>query len=449
MKVTVVGTGYVGLVAAACFAEGGNHVICVDKDRVKIDGLKEGVIPIYESGLAEIVKHNQQAGRLQFTTELAEGVAHCLVVFLAVGTPSSADGSADISAVLGVAGRIAELMDGYRIIVTKSTVPVGTGHKVSELMKSKTEHPFDYVSNPEFLKEGSAVDDFIKPDRVIIGTTNPAVMEIMKQLYAPFMRKRSRLIFMDPVSAELTKYAANSMLATRISFMNEMSALCEKVGADIELVRTGIGSDSRIGSAFLFPGVGYGGSCFPKDVRALIHTGESYSCPMTIVEAVQSANFHQQDRFAQQIVDCFGGRLGQTTVAVWGLAFKARTDDTRESPAIRCIEKFLDAGIKVRAYDPEAMGGAKEHFGERIKTSQESYDILDGADALVVFTDWQEFRTPDFEQIARRLKRPVIFDGRNLYDPVYVKKLGIEYHSIGRSQCAMPAAVNSAVNSAT
>jgi len=448
MKVTVVGTGYVGLVAAACFAEGGNHVICVDKDGGKVNSLQEGVIPIYEPGLAEIVNRNEHAGRLQFTTELAEGVADSLVIFLAVGTPSAADGSADISAVLEVAGGIAELMDGYRIIVTKSTVPVGTGKKVSELMKLKTEHPFDYVSNPEFLKEGSAVDDFIKPDRVIIGTTNPAVMEIMKQLYAPFMRKSSRLIFMDPVSAELTKYAANSMLATRISFMNEMSALCEKVGADIELVRAGIGSDSRIGNAFLFPGVGYGGSCFPKDVRALIHTGETYECSMTIVDAVQTANFRQQDRFAQQIVDYFGSRLEQTTVAVWGLAFKARTDDTRESPAIRCIEKFLDAGIKVRAYDPEAMGGAKEHFGERIETSQESYAILDGADALVVFTDWQEFRTPDFEQIAERLRCPVIFDGRNLYDPVYVKKQGIEYHCIGRSHCAMPASMNSAASSA-
>jgi len=449
MKVTVVGTGYVGLVAAGCLAEGGNHVICVDKDEGKINGLKEGVIPIYEPGLAEIVKHNEQAGRLKFTTELAEGVGDSLVIFLAVGTPSAEDGSADISALLEVAGRIAELMDGYRIIVTKSTVPVGTGEKVVELMKSKTELPFDYVSNPEFLKEGSAVEDFIKPDRVIIGTTNPAVMEIMKQLYGPFMRKRSRMIFMDASSAELTKYAANSMLATRISFMNEMSVLCEKVGADIELVRTGIGSDSRIGNAFLFPGVGYGGSCFPKDVRALIHTGKLHDCPMDIIEAVQKVNLRQQDRFSQQIVDYFGDRVRQTTAAVWGLAFKARTDDTRESPAVRCIEKLLEAQIKVRAYDPEATAGAKEHFGEQIEVSGESYGILDGADALVVLTDWQEFRTPDFEQIVERLNRPVIFDGRNLYDPGYVKKQGIEYHCIGRSRRPIPAWLNSALGSAT
>ena len=447
MKVAVVGTGYVGLVAAACMAEGGNHVICIDKDREKIAGLKEGVIPIYEPGLAEIVKHNESAGRLEFTTELAEGVARSLVIFLAVGTPSAADGSADISAILEVAGDIADLMDGYRIIVTKSTVPVGTAKKVSELMKSRTEHPFDYVSNPEFLKEGSAVEDFMKPDRVIIGTTNPAVMEIMKQLYGPFMRKSSRVIFMDPASAELTKYAANSMLATRISFMNEMSALCEKVGADVELVRAGIGSDSRIGNAFLFPGVGYGGSCFPKDVRALIHTGRSCDCPMTIVHAVQEANIRQQDRFAQGLLDYFQGRACEITLAVWGLAFKARTDDIRESPAIRCIEKFLDAGMKVRAYDPEAMDGTKAQFGDRIETSCDSYGILAGADALVVLTDWQEFRTPDFELIAERLKRPVIFDGRNLYDRAYIKKQGIEYHCIGRGLCELPAAVSSTFDS--
>ncbi len=432
MRVAVVGIGYVGLVAAGCLAEGGNHVICIDNDKKKIAELKKGIIPIYEPGLGEIIKHNVPAGRLEFTTALKKGVDNSLVIFIAVGTPSAADGSADLSAVFEVAGSIAELMDGYRIIVTKSTVPVGTYKKVSEVMASKTSQLFDYVSNPEFLKEGSAVDDFIKPDRVIIGTENPAVMEIMKQLYAPFMRRRSRVISMDPASAELTKYAANAMLATRISFMNEISALCEKVGADVELVREGIGSDGRIGNAFLFPGVGYGGSCFPKDIRALIHIGDSEDCPMRIVKSVQDANLRQQERFTKRILDYFAGKAVDTTLAVWGLSFKARTDDIRESPAISCIEKLLEAGMKIKAYDPEAMEAAKKKFGERIEFSGESYQILDGADALVIFTDWQEFRAPDFEQIASKLKKAVIFDGRNLYDPAFVEKAGIEYHCVGR-----------------
>jgi UDPglucose 6-dehydrogenase len=432
MKVSVVGVGYVGLVAAACLADGGNHVVCVDNDKKKIDDLKKGIIPIYEPGLAEIVKHNEEAGRLSFTTDLKEGVDNSLVVFLAVGTPSAEDGSADISAVLSVAGEIAELMDGYRIIVTKSTVPVGTYAKVSEVIKSKTEQPFDYVSNPEFLKEGSAVDDFLKPDRVIVGTESPAVMEIVKQLYAAFMRKKSRIIFMDAASAEMTKYAANVMLATRITFMNELSGLCEKFGADIEKVRAGIGSDSRIGSEFLFPGVGYGGSCFPKDVRALAHMGRAQDYPMTIAEIVQQANYAQQDRFARRVVNYFSQKAGDVILAVWGLAFKARTDDIREAPSIRCIRKFLDAGMEIRAYDPEAMAAAVEALEGKISIAEHNYDVLDGADALVIFTDWQEFRTPDFELIASKLNKPVIFDGRNLYDPAYVRKQGIEYYSIGR-----------------
>jgi len=432
MKVSVVGVGYVGLVAAACLADGGNHVVCVDNDEKKIEGLKNGIVPIYEPGLAEIVKRNEEAGRLSFTTDLKEGVDNSLVIFLAVGTPSGEDGSADISAVLSVAGQIAGLMDGYRIIVTKSTVPVGTYEKVSEVIKSKTEQPFDYVSNPEFLKEGSAVDDFLKPDRVIMGTQNPAVMEIMKQLYAPFMRKSSRIIFMDAASAEMTKYAANVMLATRITFMNELSGLCERFGADIENVRAGIGSDSRIGSAFLFPGVGYGGSCFPKDVRALAYMGQVEGCPITIADTVQKANYVQQDRFARRVLDYFGQKRGDVTLAVWGLAFKARTDDIREAPSIRCIRKFLDAGMKIQAYDPEAMTAAAQELEGKIGIVEHSYDVLDGADALVIFTDWQEFRTPDFELIAAKLSQPVIFDGRNLYDPVYVRKQGIEYYSIGR-----------------
>lgn len=432
MKVAVVGVGYVGLVAAGCLAEGGNHVICIDKDEAKIEGLKKGKIPIYEPGLAEIVKHNCQSKRLSFTTDLKVAVDDSLIIILAVGTPSAADGSADISAVLSVAEQIAKLMSEYRIIVTKSTVPVGTHQAVSEVMKANTTVPFDYVSNPEFLKEGAALDDFLKPDRVIIGTKTPAVMELMKQLYAPFMRTKSRMIFMDPASAELTKYAANAMLATRISFMNEISALCDCFGADVEHVRVGLGSDARIGSAFLFPGVGYGGSCFPKDVRALIHMGNVKECPMTIAQSVQQVNLTQQERFAQRIIKHFSANTAVTKLAVWGLAFKARTDDIRESPAILGIERFLDSGMTVKAYDPEALLPAQEYFGDRITLSQDNYSILDDADALVIFTDWQEFRSPDFDQIVRRLKSPVVFDGRNLYDPQVVRKQGIEYYCIGR-----------------
>ncbi|MCK4886334.1 MAG: UDP-glucose/GDP-mannose dehydrogenase family protein [Planctomycetes bacterium] len=432
MKVAVVGVGYVGLVAAACLAEGGNHIVCVDNDEKKIADLANGIIPIYEPGLTEIVKHNVAAGRLTFTTDLKEGVDDSLLIFIGVGTPGSDDGSADISAVLKVAESVAELMDDYKIIVTKSTVPVGTHKKVSDLMEAKTEKPFDYVSNPEFLKEGSAVEDFMKPDRVIIGTTNPAVREIMKQLYAPFMRKSSRILFMNPASAELSKYAANSMLATRISFMNEISLLCEKVGADVESVRAGVGSDSRIGNAFLFPGVGFGGSCFPKDVRALIHIGKEVGCEMSVVSAAQDANIRQHDHFANKVLNYFGDKAKGATLAVWGLAFKAKTDDTRESPALYCIEKFLNAGMKVRAYDPEAMEEAKKKLGDRVAMSKQSYEILEGADALVILTDWQEFRNPDFDQIVSKLKNAVIFDGRNLYDPNYIKKQGVEYHSIGR-----------------
>lgn len=429
MKVAVVGVGYVGLVAAACFADGGNHVVCVDTDAAKIENLKKGIIPIYEPGLTEIVKKNTDAGRLIFTTDLKQGVDNSLLIFIGVGTPSAADGSADISAVLAVAGQVAERMTEYRILVTKSTVPVGTHKQVSDIVASKTEVSFDYVSNPEFLKEGSAVDDFMKPDRVIIGTTNPAVMELMKVLYAPFMRKSSRILFMDPASAEMAKYAANTMLATRISFMNELSALCDAFGADIESVRSGLGSDSRIGNAFLFAGVGYGGSCFPKDVRALIHMGQQKGMRMTIAEAVQQANYDQHERFAQKVLRYFDGK-DNIKLGVWGLAFKARTDDTRESPAIYCLDKFLDAGVAITAFDPEAECPAMD---AKIKRVKNAYDVLDHSDALVIFTDWQEFRTPDFEQIAKRLNAPVIFDGRNLYSPSFVKKQGLEYYSIGRS----------------
>jgi UDPglucose 6-dehydrogenase len=433
MQICVVGIGYVGLVTSACLAEAGSKVICVDNDSGKIADLKNGTIPIYEPGLTEMVKRNEKLGRLEFTTDLKYGVDNSLIIFIAVGTPSSPDGSSDISAVLSVADGIAEHISDYRIIATKSTVPVGTSNKVTDVIKSKTEVPFDYVSNPEFLKEGAAVEDFMSPDRIVIGTTNPPVRTIMQQLYSPFMRKSSRILFMDPVSAEMTKYAANTMLATRISFMNELSALCEKLGADIELVRQGLGSDSRIGSAFLFPGVGYGGACFPKDIRALVYTGSEHGVEMTIARAVQQVNINQQERFAERILKYFGGAEDRTTLAVWGLAFKARTDDVRESPAISCIRKFLDRRMKIRAYDPEAASSAMTALDGQIEIFQNGYDALDGADALVIFTDWQEFRNPDFEVIAKKLNKPVIFDGRNLYNPDVIKKTGIEYHSIGRA----------------
>jgi UDPglucose 6-dehydrogenase len=437
MKVGVVGIGYVGLVTAACLADSGVDVICVDKDAQRIKDLEAGVIPIYEPGLREVVHRTKGSGRLQFTTSLRQAVREALVLFIAVGTPSAEDGSADISAVLKVAGDIAEAMDGYRIFVVKSTVPVGTHQQVSEVVAARTKHPFDYVSNPEFLKEGSAVDDFVKPERVIIGTVDPKVREIMRHLYAPFMRRKERIIFMDPASAELTKYAANCMLAARISFMNELSVLCEQVGADVELVRAGIGSDARIGNAFLFAGVGFGGSCFPKDVRALIHTGETRGCSMNIVKAVYDTNLRQQSRFARRIVAYYAslqpGAAGpQVTLAVWGLAFKARTDDVRESPAMFCVQEFLQAGFSVRAYDPEAMPVAQKALGDRVTFCRDYYEAAAGADGLIVLTDWQQFRNPDFERIAGLLKRPVLFDGRNLYEPDYVRERGIEYHCVGR-----------------
>ena len=433
MRICVVGVGYVGLVTSACLAEAGNSVICVDNDAEKIDELKGGVIPIYEAGLTEMVTRNEKLGRLEFTTDFKYGLDNCLIIFLAVGTPSAPDGSSDLSAILSVANNIGENLSDYRIIATKSTVPVGTHKQITDTIRSKTDKPFDYVSNPEFLKEGAAVEDFMSPDRIIIGTTNPAVCEIMRQLYSPFMRKRSRILFMDPASAEMTKYAANTMLATRISFMNEISALCERIGADVELVRQGLGSDSRIGPSFLFPGVGFGGSCFPKDIRALIHTGSEHGVEMRMAKAVQQVNADQQERFTRRVTDYYGGRQNRTTLAVWGLAFKAKTDDVRESPAIYCVKRFLDLGMKIRAYDPEAATAAADALDGKIETCRNGYDALDGADALVILTDWQEFRNPDFEVIAERLTKPVIFDGRNLYDRDVVKKAGIEYHSIGRA----------------
>lgn len=434
MKISVVGVGYVGLVVGSCLAEAGNHIICVDNNEDKIANLKNGIIPIYEPGLAEIVKNNESTGRLIFTADLKNAVDNSEIIILGVGTPGTEDGSADISAVLEVCSKIAEYMKNHKIIVIKSTVPVGTHEKVTELIKSKTSAEFDYVSSPEFLKEGSAVEDFSRPDRVIIGTDNIEAKEAMRKMYAPFMRKSSRMIFMDPASAELTKYAANVMLATRISFMNELSGLCEKFGADIEQVRAGIGSDRRIGNAFLFAGAGFGGSCFPKDVNALIHMGRENDTPVTIAEAVRQANYTQHNRFAEKVLKYFRHRKEQVTLAVWGLAFKAKTDDVRESPAIWCIKKFIKAGIKIKAFDPQAVENAKQVLGQQLQTSENDYDVLDGADALVIFTEWQQFRTPDFDLIKQKLKKPVIFDGRNLYQPKDLEKAGFEYYSVGRDR---------------
>ncbi len=432
MRLCVVGTGYVGLVAGTCFADAGNHVSCVDKDAGKIERLKAGEVPIYEPGLAEIIQRNVRAGRLDFTTDLATAVKDSLIVFIAVGTPEAPDGSADLSAVLDVSSKIGESMDGYRIVVTKSTVPVGTHKKVADAIGAKTMHPFDVVSNPEFMKEGAAVEDFTKPDRVVIGTTNPAVVELLKQIYGPFMRKQERLLVMDPASAEMTKYAANALLATKVSFMNEVSALCEKLGANVETVRLGVGSDTRIGPAFLFPGLGYGGSCFPKDVSAFVCMGRTAGVPAHISEAVERTNKDQRKRFADRVINHFKGRNG-ITIAVWGLAFKGRTDDVRESPALDCARTFAAAGIKVCAHDPEAIDNARKILGDELVCYfHDPYEAVKNCDALAVLTDWPEFRTPDFESLRRNLRKPLIFDGRNLYDPPFMARLGFEYHSIGR-----------------
>lgn len=432
MKISVVGTGYVGLVAGTCFADSGNHVICVDCDAEKTRMLCEGEIPIYEPGLAEIVQRNKRAGRLEFTTDLEDAVKRSVVIFLAVGTPSRPDGSADLSTVLDVAETIGRAMDGYRIVAMKSTVPVGTHKQVSQAIAAQTDHEFDYVSNPEFLKEGAALEDFMKPDRVVIGAKNPAVVEMMKELYAPFMRRDERIFVMDPASAEMTKYAANAMLAARISFMNEIANLCERFGADVESVRRGAGSDSRIGSAFLYAGVGYGGSCFPKDVTALVSMGEAADHPAIIAAAVHEVNQRQRDLFAARVTAHFGNACPQTTLAVWGLAFKARTDDVRESPAIACVRKFLEKGMTIRAHDPEAMRTAAAELGETVEMYEDGYEALRGADALVIFTDWPKFRTPDFDLVAERLRHKLIFDGRNLYDPKALARRGFTYVCVGR-----------------
>lgn len=432
MKVAVVGTGYVGLVVGACLAETGNDVICADIVEDKIARLKNNEIPIYEPGLEPLVAGNQEAGRLSFTTDVGAAVEASAVVFIAVGTPPDEDGSADLQHVLAVARTIGEHMNGPKVVITKSTVPVGTARKVREAIAERTGEEFHVCSNPEFLKEGAAVDDFMKPDRVVVGVESDEAKDIVAQLYAPFVRTGNPLLFMDIASAELTKYAANAMLAARISFMNQIAELCEEVGADVTLVRQGIGSDDRIGQAFLFPGPGYGGSCFPKDVKALIRTANECGVPIDLLESVEAVNDRQKRVLGRKLAELFQGGLGGRHIAVWGLSFKARTDDMRESPSIDLIEMLLEGGATVTAHDPEAMQSARRVFGARIGYAERMYDAVDGADALVIVTEWLEYRNPDFQKIKHLLRRPVVVDGRNLYDPNRMAALGFTYHSIGR-----------------
>ena len=429
--VLVVGTGYVGLVAGACFAETGVAVTCADIDQKKIDGLKQNILPIYEPGLDSLVARNQSEGRLSFTTDVSAAIATADVIFIAVGTPPDEDGSADLQYVLGVAEQIGRYMTRETVVVTKSTVPVGTAEKVRASVAKHAAHPFHVVSNPEFLKEGAAIDDFLKPDRVVLGVDSEFAREVMTELYAPFVRTGKPVIFMDIPSAEMTKYAANSMLATRISFMNEIAALCEQVGANVDLVRKGIGSDARIGPSFLFPGPGYGGSCFPKDVKALLRTAEDRGVPLRVLAAVEDANDAQKHVLARKLAAVLPTLKG-ARIAIWGLAFKAQTDDMRESAALVLIDELLAAGATVVAHDPEAMHEAKRRLGDRISYAETNYAALDGADALVIVTDWNAYRTPDFARVKAALKRPVIVDGRNLYDPAKLRVLGFTYASIGR-----------------
>ena len=432
MKVTVVGSGYVGLVAGACLAETGNDVICADVDARKIARLTQSDLPIYEPGLEPLVQRNQAEGRLRFTTDVGAAVEHGRVVFVAVGTPPDEDGSADLQHVLSVARTIGQHMNECKVIVTKSTVPVGTAERVRAAIRAETRAPFHVCSNPEFLKEGAAIDDFMKPDRVVLGVDSEEAREIMTELYAPFVRTGNPLLFMDIPSAEVTKYAANAMLATRISFMNQVADLCERVGADVAMVRRGIGSDRRIGGAFLFPGPGYGGSCFPKDVKALIRTARETGMQPELLEAVESVNERQKLVLLGKLKDRLGQSLRGMQVAVWGLSFKAETDDMRESPAIALLDGILDAGGSARVHDPKAMEVARELYGERLYYAGDPYDALAGAHALVVVTEWLQYRNPDFERMRALLKTPVIFDGRNLYDPERIIRLGFEYHGIGR-----------------
>jgi UDPglucose 6-dehydrogenase len=437
MKITVVGTGYVGLVSGACFAEVGIEVVCVDVDKKKIEGLKNGVMPIYEPGLEEIVKRNYASGRLQFSTDLGESIQGSEVAFIAVGTPPGEDGSADLKYVLAVATEIGDKMSDYIVVATKSTVPVTTGEKVRQsiqaaLKKRGVDLPFAVASNPEFLKEGAAVDDFIKPDRIVIGVDDERAEKIMKRLYKPFQLNGDRIIFMDIPSAEMTKYAANAMLATKISFMNDIANLCERVGANANMVRRGIGSDPRIGTKFIYPGVGYGGSCFPKDVKAIIKTGAQYGYELKVLQAVEDVNDAQKYVLVQKVKQHFGDDLSGKTFALWGLSFKPNTDDMREAPAIVIIDELIAAGAQVKGYDPIAMKEAKEiYIGDKITYANDAYDACVDADALLLITEWSEFRIPSWQVLGKLLKNKVVFDGRNIYDKKYLEEFGFNHYGIG------------------
>ena len=433
MKIAVVGTGYVGLVTGTCFAESGNDVTCIDIDSQKIARLNASEIPIYEPGLAELVEHNAAAKRLHFTTDLAAAVRAAKLVFLAVGTPSLEDGSADLSSLRAVVDDMAGHLNADAIVVTKSTVPVGTNLEIFERLKTKTGRACDVASNPEFLKEGAAIEDFMKPDRVVVGVRRPEVAEVLRELYAPFLRTEKPFLVMSPESAEMTKYVANALLSTKISFINEVANLCEQMQADINEVRRGIGHDSRIGFAFLFPGVGYGGSCFPKDVRALSSMARVAGIEPRILDAVDSVNTNQKTIMPDKIKKHFGGKLAGRTVAVWGLSFKPRTDDIREAPALVLIDRLLAGGAKIQVHDPEALENVRRIYGERLSYCEQPYEALEGADALAIMTEWKEFLQPDFAQMRSLMASPVIFDGRNLYNPIYIKAAGFTYHSIGRA----------------
>lgn len=432
MNLAVIGTGYVGLVSGTCLAEMGNQVICVDIDESKVAQLRAGKVPIYEPGLSELVESNVSEGRLSFTTESQNAVAASQIVIIAVGTPPRSDGSADLTAVFEVAELVAKSASGKRLLVTKSTVPVGTCAALQARLRQLGRDDVVVVSNPEFLKQGDAVNDFLKPERVIIGADDPEAALMMQEMYAPFLRTGNRLIVMDICSAEMTKYVANAFLATKISFMNEMSKLCHRMGADIELVRAGISSDSRIGDRFLFPGLGFGGSCFPKDLKALIQTGHDVDCEMKILRSVHQVNEEQRANFFQRILDHYEGKVAGRSFAIWGLAFKPRTDDTRDAPALTLVDWLLERGARIQVFDPKAMPKVKHRYGERLHYFENAYATLESADALIIATEWNEFRRPDFERVRKLLNRPVIFDGRNLYSPDRMAQRGFEYYCVGR-----------------
>jgi len=434
MNVTIVGTGYVGLVMGAVLADSGNSVVCVDNNLSKVESLKNGKIPIYEPGLEELVKRNVKEGRIEFTSDLSAGVEHGLIIMLCLPTPQDEDGSADLKYVLNCSAEIAGYMNGYKVIVSKSTVPVGTVDRIRNIMKDKTSHSFDVVSNPEFLKEGAAVSDSLKPDRIVVGTSSEKAAKIMKDLYAPFVRTGNPIIIMDERSSEMTKYAANGFLATKITYMNDLANLCDQVGADIELVRKGMGSDPRIGPQFLFAGLGYGGSCFPKDVKALINTAVEYNHPLSILDAVDKVNTNQRQIIVNKLLHHFNNDIKGKTFAVWGLSFKPMTDDIREAPALTIIKELLARGAKVRAHDPIAMDNVKQILENGVTYHEKAYEAIKGADALLIITEWNEFRNPNFDKMKDALNQPVIFDGRNIYDSAEMKELGFIYYGIGRGR---------------